>query len=249
MYDWNFAQKIQCDGEDKKECLKLLQKIVLLADKARKYGLLLLEADIDQTIPFLLRKGLELILSGTEPQLVKEILETYIYAGDLRGKELLAGSIIKEGVLLIQKGEHPWVVRERLAAFFGEDFAEMIEQFFGTGDQDDREKIQVFLDEIKGKPIYSPDTSLLEEPLAQMDHRSLQRALREVDMLDMVKAMKGASGKIQVIIFENLPHKLALLLKEALETIEQVNLSEIAESQNRMLETIQKLRAEGEIGG
>ena len=63
-----------------------IEQIVLLADKARREGLLYLENYFDEIKDPFLKKGIQLIVDGAEPELIKNILETEIYALENRHK-------------------------------------------------------------------------------------------------------------------------------------------------------------------
>ena len=54
--------------------------LVQFAEKARREGLLVLEDDLQNTNNEFLRKGVQLVVDGTDPELVKEILETEVDA-------------------------------------------------------------------------------------------------------------------------------------------------------------------------
>lgn len=56
--------------------LKVIDIIVRFAEKARREGLLALEADIAEIDDEFLQKGIQLIVDGTDPELVRDILET-----------------------------------------------------------------------------------------------------------------------------------------------------------------------------
>jgi hypothetical protein len=245
MYDWNFSQRTQCDDAAKKECLEVLNLIVSLAEKARKSGLLALEASIEQIQPFLLRKSIQLITNGIEPGAVRDILATYIMAGDYRGKELLIRHMIMEGILMIQAGEHPRLIGIKLTAFLGESYTETVEKSLKSTETEILKELQVFFDQIKDAPPYATATALLEEPFNKLNDRSLQRFLRDIDEWNLVCAMKGASEKTQLRIFNNLPKMAQLMLKEELEG--GVSVTAMINSQNKILEVIQKLKDAGEI--
>ena len=248
VYDWNFSKRIQCNDDAKNECFEMINSIISLGDKARKYGLLSLEADAAEVQFKFLRKGIDLITIGTDPILVREILETYIMAGDYEGKELLIRHIVMEGILSIQAGEHPRVIGAKLVAFLGESYMETVEKHFSFNEKEIFQKLEQFFNEIKNIPPYSTATALLEEPLAKLNDRSVQRLLRDVDMRDLACAIKGASGKIQLKIYHNIPKAAQIMFKEDMDYLGQVNVSEMLKSQNRILKIIQKLKDEGEIG-
>lgn len=60
--------------------VELIEEIVGLADKVRREGLLYLENQLAQIDDSFMRKGIQLVVDGTDPELVKQILETEIYS-------------------------------------------------------------------------------------------------------------------------------------------------------------------------
>ncbi len=66
---------------------EIIQKIIELANIARKEGLLALEEAADQINDPFLRKGILLIVDGTDPDLVRSILETELIFIEGRHKE------------------------------------------------------------------------------------------------------------------------------------------------------------------
>ncbi len=158
IYDWNFTKKIQCSNKDKEECLDLITTFTSLADKARKQGILALEDEIDDLPPmFLLRKGLQLAIDGTEPEMIRTILERYILVGNYKGKELLKRVIILEGVLSIQAGDNPSIIHLLLGPFFGENF---VEEYIRV---ESRNNTQKYFESIKDSDPFSNETALLED--------------------------------------------------------------------------------------
>lgn len=61
-----------------------VELIVSLAEQARREGLLALDAKLDEIDDPFTRKGLQLVVDGTDPELVREILETEIDAMQAR---------------------------------------------------------------------------------------------------------------------------------------------------------------------
>jgi chemotaxis protein MotA len=55
-----------------------IRTLVKFAEKARREGLLVLEDDLQQVDDEFLRKGVQLVVDGTDPELVKEILQTEV---------------------------------------------------------------------------------------------------------------------------------------------------------------------------
>jgi hypothetical protein len=70
--DWEFGERIQCSEAEKKECMALVTELCSMANKAKRSGLLSLVQEADETSHFLLRKGLQLVLEGVNPQMVEK---------------------------------------------------------------------------------------------------------------------------------------------------------------------------------
>lgn len=71
---------------------EIINKIIDLANVARREGLLALEEAVDQVNDDFLKKGVMLIVDGTDPELVKNILETeiaYMEGRHSEGKSML----------------------------------------------------------------------------------------------------------------------------------------------------------------
>ncbi len=59
---------------------EMIEEIVSLAEKARREGLLYLENHLESVDDPFLRKGLQLVIDGAEPEVVRAVLETELYA-------------------------------------------------------------------------------------------------------------------------------------------------------------------------
>ncbi|MFZ5590531.1 MAG: flagellar motor protein [Bacillota bacterium] len=64
--------------------LELIEIIVKLADEARREGLLYLENRLNEIDDPFLRKSLQLVVDGTDPELVQSIMESELYATEER---------------------------------------------------------------------------------------------------------------------------------------------------------------------
>ncbi len=62
----------------------LREQLVKFAERARREGLLALEADVDQVPDPFVRRGLQMVIDGLEPETVEEILELEIEAMQAR---------------------------------------------------------------------------------------------------------------------------------------------------------------------
>lgn len=62
----------------------VIEQIVGMADTVRREGLLYLENQLPQINDPFMRKGIQLIVDGTDPQVVRNILETELYSSEER---------------------------------------------------------------------------------------------------------------------------------------------------------------------
>ncbi len=78
--------KIAFAGADRQLASKV-NDLVALAEKARRDGLLALESDLEEVDDEFTRKGLQLVVDGTDPDLVRDILEVEIDGMAARHKQ------------------------------------------------------------------------------------------------------------------------------------------------------------------
>ena len=96
---------------------------------------------------------------------------------------------------------------------------------------------------------YSPDVfhPVNFETILQMHDRSLQRVLRELDSLELARALKGEKEIVQEKVFRNLSPRAALMLKEDMEFMGPLRLIDVKESQEKIVQIIHHLEETGEI--
>ena len=95
-------------------------------------------------------------------------------------------------------------------------------------------------DEIRKKMFVFEDILLL-------DDRAIQRVLRDVDNNDLAVALKGANEEVQGVIFKNLSKRLAAMIKEDMEFMGPVIITDVKKAQARIVQIILQLEAKGDI--
>jgi chemotaxis protein MotA len=105
--DLALAAKAACSADDQETLIPLVLQIRDLGLIAQKNGLLALETELPNIKDRFLRLGLQLIIDRTEPENVKDVLDSDIYYNESNGRELLGKIIIREGLLRIQAGDSP----------------------------------------------------------------------------------------------------------------------------------------------
>ncbi len=85
------------------------------------------------------------------------------------------------------------------------------------------------------------------EDIVQLDDRSVQLILREVDSHDLALALKGAGEEVMSKIERNISKRAAQMLKEDIEYMGPVRLREVEEAQQRIVAVIRSLEEQGQI--
>ncbi len=85
------------------------------------------------------------------------------------------------------------------------------------------------------------------EDINLLDTRSIQKILRDTDQQELAKALKGAPTELQDKIFGCMSKRAADMLKEDMEFMGPVRLSEVEASRAKIVQTVFRLEEEGDI--
>lgn len=85
------------------------------------------------------------------------------------------------------------------------------------------------------------------EDVVQIDDRSLQMVLREVDQKDLSLALKAAPQEVADKVFKNMSTRAADMLREEIEFMGPVKIRDVEEAQQKIVAVIRTLEEKGEI--
>lgn len=85
------------------------------------------------------------------------------------------------------------------------------------------------------------------EDLLKIDDRGIQVLLKEISSEDLALALKGASEEIREKIFSNMSERAKAMLKEDMEAMGPVRVSEVEKAQQKIAMLAKKLESEGKI--
>lgn len=105
LRDLALAAKSACSQEDQESLVSIVRTLKDLGDKAKKRGILSLEEEQSSIEDRFFRIGLQLVIDQSEPEIVRDILDSDIYYNESNGRELLKKIIIREGLLRVQAGD------------------------------------------------------------------------------------------------------------------------------------------------
>ena len=115
----------------------------------------------------------------------------------------------------------------------------------------DRATEKFILDEFnKTNPELSEEVKrrlFVFEDIVYLDSRGIQRFLREVNTKDLVVALKGANQEVSGLIMSNMTKRMQDTIKEEIEYLGPIRLSEVEEAQQKIVQTIRRLEESNEI--
>ena len=119
-YDWQFAERIQCSVEEKRECFDLILQLRKYASIIRKEGFLALEEELKHVDDEFLAISIQMGIDGVNPELFREIQERRILVDNCKGKELLKRVIITEAMASILSQDAFMTFQYKLLSYLGQ---------------------------------------------------------------------------------------------------------------------------------
>lgn len=239
--DWQTADRIQCSSEDRKQLVPLVDSVVRLAEHARANGLLSLENEVEHCEYPLLRLGLQLVVDGTDPSIVDHILTTRIVSSNRSGAPLLEQIISHDAALSIQAGDNPRLIAVKCFAYLGDD-ADELEALYVKAVLEASDTTAV--DDYKAGNGAVEDTFTEMRKLLELDDRSVQKILRELDMSHVSAMLQGADSDVRVKVIRNMSKRAANLL-----VISDIDKSAegVKQAVSKLFDIVSKLSDQGEI--
>lgn len=159
-------------------------------------------------------------LEGVQPMALRELNEvlTQLLSGGERGKKSALGGVKSTANILNYMGG---AIEASVLAGIREN------------DPDLAQKIQ--------------DQMFTFDNVLDLDDRSVQLLLREVQSESLIVALKGTNQELKDKVFNNMSSRAAEALKEDLESKGPVRLSEVEAEQKEILKIIRRLADEGQI--
>jgi flagellar motor switch protein FliG len=85
------------------------------------------------------------------------------------------------------------------------------------------------------------------DDLSKVDNRGIQELMKEITTQDLAKALKTASDSLKEKIFKNMSERAAEMLKEEIEFLGPIRLSEVEKAQQSIMNVAIRLRDEGKL--
>ena len=151
---------------------------------------------------------------------------------------------------------------------FVEEMAETLESELNLGKKNEQEVGGVsMMAEILNKMNRSSETEILDsleevnpdlaseikdlmftfDDILRLTDRDIRELLKEINKEDLTCALKIANQQMKDKIFKNMSTRAAEMLKEDIEIMPPIRLSQVEESQKKIIETAKRLESEGKI--
>ena len=114
LYQCGLADRTQCSQDEKSQCKAYVTHLLKLACRSQKDGLLSLEDDIKEMPKSFLRTILQLAVSGSTPEIIREAMEKRLLLSDHSGVDLMRRLIELEFVIDIVKNRDPVTIQTKL---------------------------------------------------------------------------------------------------------------------------------------
>ncbi len=85
------------------------------------------------------------------------------------------------------------------------------------------------------------------EDIMRVNDKGIQAVLKEVDNSELALALKTASGDLQSKILKNMSERAAQLIKEDMEYMGPVRVSDVESAQQRIVDVVRRLEEAGEV--
>ena len=85
------------------------------------------------------------------------------------------------------------------------------------------------------------------EDILKVDDKGVQAVLKEVDNEELCLALKTASNELKEKIFSNMSSRASELIKEDMEYMGPVRLSDVESAQQRIVDIVRRLEEAGEV--
>ncbi|MFH1700035.1 MAG: flagellar motor switch protein FliG [Candidatus Zixiibacteriota bacterium] len=85
------------------------------------------------------------------------------------------------------------------------------------------------------------------DDIVLLDDRGIQRLLKEVETKDLAISLKAASEEVRNKIFSNVSERVAVLIREEMEFMGPMRLTDVETAQQRIVESVRRLEEEGQL--
>ena len=247
----NYARSVLENALPKEEAFRVMQQIEHQVHQ--------------QPFSFLQKAESENLLTFMQDEHPQTIALILAHLPPSKGSEILAGLAPAKQIEVVTRvanmeQTNPEVIREvekgleqRLSGIVSQQFQKVggVEAVAGMLNLSDRTTEKGILETLEGE-----DPDLVEqirrlmfvfEDILLVNDKGIQSVLKEIDHDELALALKTASDDMKEKIFSNMSERASLLIKEEMEYMGPVRLSDVEGAQQRIVDVVRRLEDAGEI--
>jgi len=236
------------------EAISLVYRLAIVA---RKEGFLALEETVYSIAGDMhndIIAGIQLLVDGTKPELLTEIITNEYWRDKYQGNDALKKYILMRGTLLIQLGTNPRILQDILIALLPQQLQPVYKEYFDNHRADweieDETALKARYEKWNERKLDAEDINEVikevENKFINLDNRGVQRVLRDISDDDLAAVMSVFTEEGRNKIFKNVSERCKIILMEDVmawrwkETF-------ISDAVKRVAEVISHLEYTGEI--
>lgn len=251
----NRCDEIKTEGEKKEKIDKVIDayyRVLDFADEGRKEGLLALDfksegLDMNDRAQAMFFSHIQMVVDGTEPKLLKDIMINELITSGLSSYEGLMALMYLRGSIMIQGGDTTRVIemmmKSLLPDFIRKELGEReCEKEQSNAPAKEENKIAELCKD-NSEPDET-DHSLINQTaltLINLSDQAVQRLLRDVNNNDIVFMMVGLPGKARKRVFDNLSPRLGEMIAEDVKYLGPVRLRDVEEACAKVMKILVSL--------
>lgn len=237
-----------------KRITNVLVEILRLSNIARREGLLALEEYAEGYIAerepeeIFLKKAVLLIVDGTDPEYVRDILSANIL---VCGTDTLQGYLkflYLHGILSIQAGENPRIIEEKILACLPQNMQEVAkcaverlkEEIHGFRLREESLHMEVY-NSSEARALF---LSIMEEKILHLTEEQLIHVLDRIDVQQLGALLPKVRENVRSLLFRYLSKEQ---IQKMLEDTYQWNKLSLAEALAGITELFQQMEKNGEL--
>jgi len=237
-----------------KRILSVVTEIIRISNVARREGLLAMEEYSEKYISerspedIFLKKAVEYIVDGTDPEFVRDILGATILVCGMETLQGYLDYICMEGMLSIQAGENPRIIREKLLACLPLNMQieakQALERVEGEWSSWSEKKERLYIEVYNSAEARALFLSILEEKILHLTEEQLIHTLERVDIQQLGAFLPKAREEVRALLFRYLSKEQ---IQGMLEDTFSWHSMSLAEALAGMTELFQQLERNGII--
>lgn len=254
--------------EEQEQLFDAIAEVVVMSRTCREEGLLALEEEAQEMEKNLvhyrlLKTGAMLVVDGTDPDIIEEMLTSNYWVDSQSRIEYVVGYLYIRGVLMVQDGMNPRIIEDMLYAIVPAMYREKGKEWSDKVVGQYRDKKLAADLERYAQIDYQPTeqqvllyAGIWEQKLRTMTDKDIQHTLRNIENDWLTSAMIALSEDAKEILFSNMSRRYSYMVKtDILHKVLHINgeyradEAAIEKALERILSIIDRLSDNGELIG